>query len=350
MRIGSIKIEQILEKIVNKLMAKNAEDRYQSAIGLKYDLEQCLMLLNQTGAIPNFQLGQRDISDRFLIPEKLYGRETEVANLLAAFERVSGGVGLDYLPRSELMLVAGFSGIGKTAVVSEVHKPIVRQHGYFIKGKYNQFQRNIPFSAFVQAFRNLIGQLLSETDAQLQQWKTKILEALGDNGQAIVEVIPELESIIGKQPAVVKLSGTAAQNRFHLLFQKFIQVFATVEHTLVIFLDDLQWADLASLNLMKLLISETETGYLFIIGAYRDNEVFPTHPLMLTLNEIQKTKASVNTLTLAPLTSADVNHLIADTLSCPLARALPLSELVYQKARGNPFFTTQFLKALYEID
>ncbi|MUG96363.1 AAA family ATPase [Scytonema sp. UIC 10036] len=342
-------MEPVIKSILIKLMAKNAEDRYQSAIGLKYDLEKCQMLLSQTGTLVNFQLGQKDISDRFLIPEKLYGREKEVAALLAAFERVSGsGIGLDSSPRSELMLIAGFSGIGKTAVVNELHKPIVRQRGYFIKGKYDQFQRNIPFSAFVQAFRNLMTQLLSETDSQLQQWKTRILEALGENGQAIIEVIPELESIIGKQSAVVKLSGTAAQNRFHLLFQKFIQVFATVEHTLAIFLDDLQWADLASLNLMKLLISETETSYLFIIGAYRDNEVSPTHPLMLTLEEIYKTKAVVNTLTLAPLTPTDVNYLIADTLSCTLVSALPLTELVYQKAQGNPFFTTQFLKALYE--
>ncbi|CBN58217.1 hypothetical protein OSCI_3660026 [Kamptonema sp. PCC 6506] len=186
------------------------------------------------------------------------------------------------------MLIAGFSGIGKTAVVNEIHKPIVRQRGYFIKGKYDQFQRNIPFSAFVQAFRDLMGQLLTESESQIQQWQSKILAAVGENGQVIIDVIPELERIIGSQPAPPQLSGTAAQNRFNLLFQKFTQVFTTAQHPLVIFLDDLQWADSASLKLMQLLIANT--SYLFLMGAYRDNEVNPAHPLMLALTEIKKHK------------------------------------------------------------
>ncbi|MDF5737816.1 MULTISPECIES: AAA family ATPase [unclassified Nostoc] len=330
----------MLGEIVRKLMAKNAEDRYQSALGLKHDLVSCLEQWRETGKHTWFELGQRDISDRFIIPEKLYGRESEVRTLLDAFGHVANG-------GCELMLVAGFSGIGKTAVVNEVHKPIVRWNGYFIKGKYDQFNRNIPLSAFVQAFRDLMGQLLSESDTQLEQWQSQILAAVGENGQVLIEVIPELEQMIGKQPAMAELSGSAAQNRFNLLFQKFIQVFTTVEHPLVMFLDDLQWADLASLNLLKLLMVSNR-GYLFIIGAYRDNEVFAAHPLMLTLDEIQKASSHVNTLTLAPLSQADVNHLIADSLSCTTERALPLTELVDQKAKGNPFFTTQFLKALYE--
>ena len=331
----------VLSEIVSKLMAKNAENRYQSAIGLKFDLETCLHAWEETGKIASFKLGLRDLCDRFIIPEKLYGRESEVFSLLAAFERVSAG-------SAEMMLVAGFSGIGKTAVVNEVHKPIVRQRGYFIKGKFDQFQRNLPFSAFVQAFRDLMGQLLSETDAKLEQWKLEILAALGDSAQAIVEVIPELERIIGQQPPVPEISGSAAQNRFNLLFEKFIQVFTTKEHSLVIFLDDLQWADLASLNLIKLLISATDNRYILLIGAYRDNEVFPAHPLMLTLAEIQKGEAKVNTITLDPLAQADLNCLVADTLACSTALALPLTELVYQKTQGNPFFSTQFLKSLHE--
>ncbi|MBD3560780.1 AAA family ATPase, partial [Planktothrix sp. FACHB-1355] len=218
-------IPVVLSEIVAKLMAKNAENRYQSALGLKWDLERCWQQLQAKGKIEIFPIAQRDLCDRFIIPDKLYGRETEVEILLQAFDRVSQGA-------TEMMLVAGFSGIGKTAVVNEVHKPIVRQRGYFIKGKFDQFQRNIPFSAFVQAFRDLMGQLLSESDAQIQQWKQQILEVLGENGQVIIEVIPELESIIGPQPAVVELSGTAAQNRFNLLFQKFTQVFTRVEHPL----------------------------------------------------------------------------------------------------------------------
>ena len=334
-------ISPVLSQIVMKLMAKNAEDRYQSALGLKYDLEKCRTEWSEKGEIKYFELGERDISDRFLIPEKLYGREAEVQQLLAAFKRVASG-------QSELMLVTGFSGIGKTVVVNEVHKPIVKQRGYFIKGKFDQFNRNIPFSALVQSLRDLMGQLLSESDTQLQQWKDKILDAVGENGQVIMEVIPELEKIIGKQPAVPELSGNAAQNRFNLLFGKFIQVFTTKEHPLVIFLDDLQWADSASLNLMKLLMSEADNGYLLLIGAYRDNEVFPAHPLTLTLDEMRKAEATINTITLVPLGEDNINRLVADTLSCDREVAKPLTELVYQKTKGNPFFTTQFLLGLYE--
>ncbi len=341
-----------LKKIVLKLMAKNAEDRYQSALGLKYDLEQCLQQLESNGEIGLFELAIRDICDRFIIPEKLYGRESEVQALLDAFERVAippqsslnqGGRG-----GAEMMLVAGYSGVGKTAVINEVHKPIVRQRGYFIKGKFDQFNRNIPFSAFLQAFRDLMGQLLGESDESLANWKAKILGYLGENGQVIIDVIPELENIIGKQPAVTELSGSAALNRFNLLFNKFVGVFTTQEHPLVLFLDDLQWADSTSLNLLKLLLEELETGCLLILGAYRDNEVFPAHPLMLTLTELETNKAAISTITLQPLDLNHINQLVADTLICRENIAQPLSELIYQKTKGNPFFTTQFLTGLYE--
>ncbi len=331
----------MVSDIVSKLMAKNAEERYQSALGLKHDLECCLLAWKATGDLPPFALAQQDRCDRFNIPERLYGREVEVQTLLAAFERVSNGA-------AELMLVAGFSGIGKTAVVNEVHKPIVRQRGYFIKGKYDQFNRNIPLSAFVQALRDLMAQLLCESDAQLAQWRANIKAALEENAQVIVDVIPELEQIVGPQPPVTELSGGAVQNRFNLLFQKFIQVFATKDHPLVIFLDDLQWADLASLNVMQVLMSQSEVGYVLLIGAYRDNEVSPAHPLMLTLEELRKVSATLNTMTLAPLSPESLNVLVADTLQCSQAIAQPLTQLVEQKTRGNPFFSTQFLKALHE--
>ena len=380
-----------LSEIVSKLMEKNAENRYQTALGLKHDLEICLAQLQETGDIKAFVLGESDMCDRFTIPEKLYGRENEVAELLAAFDRVAnprsqalksrsqaitsrsqalpGNEYQEALPpsnseaeplemryqaehgnegKSELMLVAGFSGIGKTAVVNEVHKPIVRQRGYFIKGKYDQFQRNIPFSAFVQAFRDLMEQLLSESDVQLEQWQSKIVNAVGENGQVIVEVIPELERIIGKQQPVSELLGSAAENRFNLVFQKFISVFTTKEHPLVIFLDDLQWSDSASLKLLQLLMSEKDSQNLLVIGAYRDNEVSPVHPFMLVVAEIRKAQVSVNTITLEPLSQSDVNDLIADTLLCDRPLAQPLTELVYQKTKGNPFFATQFLKSLQE--
>ncbi|MGJ5632805.1 trifunctional serine/threonine-protein kinase/ATP-binding protein/sensor histidine kinase [Nostoc sp. CALU 1950] len=332
-------ISSVVSEIVSKLMAKNAEDRYQSALGLKFDLENCLHQLQVDGIIKGFEIGKRDVCDRFIIPDKLYGRETEASTLLQAFDRVSLGA-------TEMMLVAGFSGIGKTAVVNEVHKPIVRQRGYFIKGKYDQFNRNIPFSAFVQAFRDLMGQLLSESDEQLQTWKTQILETVGDNGQVLIDVIPELENIIGKQPPATELSGSAAQNRFNLLFQNFVQVFTTKEHPLVMFLDDLQWSDSGSLNLLQLLMQDT--GYLLILGAYRDNEVSPVHPFILTVDEIVKAGATVNTITLSALRESDMNQLVAGTLNCELSLAKPLTKLVNQKTQGNPFFATQFLKALHD--
>ncbi len=332
-------IPSVISKIISKLMDKNAEDRYQSALGLKFDLENCLQQLRETASLESFEIATRDVCDRFIIPDKLYGRDMEVQTLLEAFDRVSNGA-------TEMMLVAGFSGIGKTAVVNEVHKPIVRQRGYFIKGKFDQFQRNIPFSAFVQAFRDLMEQLLTESDVQLAQWKNKILEAVGENGQVIIEVIPELSRIIGEQPPAVELSGTAAQNRFNLLFQNFTKVFTSAEHPLVIFLDDLQWADSASLKLMQLLMADT--GHLFIIGAYRDNEVQPAHPLMLTLSEIEKSQATINTIILVPLSQVQVNKLVADTLKYPENLALNLSTLIYQKTQGNPFFATQFFKALHQ--
>ena len=328
----------MVAEIVSKLMAKNAEDRYQSAMGLKYDLQQCLSQWQAAGAITDFQLGQRDLSDRFLIPEKLYGREAEVQTILETFDRVAQG-------RSELMLVAGFSGIGKTAVINEVHKPITRQNGYFVKGKFDQFNRNVPLSAFVQALRDFMGQLLSESDAQLAQWKTEILAALGDNGQVLIEVIPELEQIIGQQSSAPELSETATQNRFSLLFQKFIQVFTTANHPLVLFLDDLQWADSASLQLVKLLMNGN--GYLLMLGAYRDNEVSPAHPFILMLEELEKAEVTLHTITLKPLAAQYINHLIADTLHCSEELTQPLTQLVNRKTQGNPFFTTQFLRALH---
>jgi len=348
-------IPTILSDIISKLMAKNAEDRYQSALGLKHDLQVCQNHWQETGNIPPFMLASRDISDHFVIPEKLYGRQHEVETLLAAFRRVTDGV-------TEMILVAGFSGIGKTAVVNEIHKPLVRQRSYFIKGKFDQFQRDIPLSGLVQAFRDLIGQILSETDAQIEQWKVKILSALGTQTQVITDVIPELEQITGKQPLVAELSGIATQNRFNLLFQRFIQVFTNKGHPLVIFLDDLQWADVTSLKIIQLLMNGTTSSYisdervisnknkggLLLIGAYRDNEVTKVNPLYLTLQEIKKTGATVNTITLLPLNQGDLNHLIADTLRCPEVVAVSLTQMVFAKTKGNPLFSIQFIKSLYD--
>jgi len=329
-----------ISSIVMKLLSKTAEDRYQSALGLKVDLETCLNQLQSTGKISDFSIGKRDKSGSFLIPQKLYGRDAEVHTLLDAFDRVSQG-------KSEMMLVSGYSGIGKTSVVNEVHKPIVRQRGYFIAGKFDQFKRNIPYASMIQAFQELMRQLLTESSEKIAIWKTKLLEALGSNGSVIINVIPEVELIIGFQPDVPQLGPSESQNRFNRVFQQFIHVFTKPEHPLVVFLDDLQWADSASLKLIQLLVTDPDSQYLLLIGAYRDNEVSPTHPLMQTLEEIESFGAIVNNIILQPLDIGNVSQLVADTLHDETQKSLPLAELGFNKTQGNPFFLTQLLSTLH---
>jgi predicted ATPase/signal transduction histidine kinase/CheY-like chemotaxis protein/tRNA A-37 threonylcarbamoyl transferase component Bud32 len=336
-------IPTVVFGIIMKLMAKNAEERYQSAWGLKADLQECLRQLETTGEIARFGLGNQDISDKFQIPQKLYGREAEVETLLTAFERIAAGEAKG----AELMLVAGYSGIGKSALVQEIYKPITEKRGYFISGKFDQFGRNIPYSAIVSAFTGLVRQLLSEPEDQLQQWHNKLLTSLGTNGQIIINVIPEVELIIGKQAPVPEVGATEAQNRFNRVFQKFIRVFCSPEHPLVIFLDDLQWADSATLKLIELMMTDADTQYLFLIGAYRDNEVNLSHPLMMTLEELRKEGATISRITLAPLGLGAIAQLIADTLHSDISTVKPLAELVLHKTGGNPFFVNEFLKTLY---
>ncbi|OQW90781.1 MAG: hypothetical protein BWK78_06200, partial [Thiotrichaceae bacterium IS1] len=331
-------IPPVISHLILRLMAKPAEERYQSAWGVKADLEQILENLTGLLDLSGFTLGQHDFSDRFHLPQKLYGREDAVAPLFAAFEQITQG-------HSELLLVAGYSGIGKTSVVQEIYKPISEKRGYFITGKFDQYQRNVPYSAVVQAFRDLVRQLLPDTQSQLDYWKTQLLAALGHNGQVMIDVISEVELIIGPQPAVPPLPPTESQNRFNLVFQNFIKVFCQADHPLVIFLDDLQWIDSASLKLMTLIMNDI--SYLLLIGAYRDNEVSPVHPLMTTLEEMQKQGLLVQTLTLTPLTLPHLNQLVSDTLRQPLAQTLRLAELVMDKTGGNPFFVGEFLKTLY---
>jgi diguanylate cyclase (GGDEF)-like protein/PAS domain S-box-containing protein len=348
--LGLREIPQTVSDVVMKLLAKTAEERYQNALGLKADLEMCLNLLQATGEIAPFKVGKLDLYSQFLIPQKLYGREFEVKILMAAFERISQGT-------TEMMLVSGYSGVGKSSLVYEVHKPIVRQHGYFIFGKFDQFKRNIPYAALIQAFQELIRQLLTESSERISIWRAKLLKALSANSQVIIDVIPEVERIIEPQPAVPELGASESQNRFNRVFRQFIHVFCQLEHPLVLFLDDLQWADSASLKLIQLLISDPNSKYLLLIGAYRDNEVSATHSLMLMLSELQQTGAAINNIVLQPLHLVDVSQLIADTFQSNQETSLlirhsvsthSLAELVFNKTQGNPFFLSQLLKSLYQ--
>lgn len=295
-------IPKDVSDIILKLMAKNAEDRYQSAWGIIADLERCAARLTETGQIGNIQLGLQDVCDQFHIPQKLYGREAEIAALLAAFERVAGiGNEKNAQCNIEMMLVSGYAGIGKSALVQELYKPITAKRGYFTSGKFDQFQRNIPYSAIVDALRKLVQQLLGEPDEQVQQWRSRLVEALGSNGQLIVDVIREVELIIGKQPPVPEVGATEAQNRFNRIFQQFVRVFCSKEHPLVIFLDDLQWIDSATLKLIELIMLDEQTQFLFLIGAYRDNEVNPTHPLVLMLEKLRQQGTVFQEINLLPL-------------------------------------------------
>ncbi|KAM3115087.1 trifunctional serine/threonine-protein kinase/ATP-binding protein/sensor histidine kinase [Phormidesmis sp. 146-33] len=343
-------IPKMLSAIVLKLMAKMAEDRYQSASGLQHDLEICQLEWQLHRDIAPFRLGQQDQCDRFQIPEKLYGREAEVAELLTAFDRVM------HSQKSEFMLVTGYSGVGKSSLVQEIYKPLtkgidhasVRQCGYFISGKFDQLQRNIPYSAIVVAFQSLMRQLLTESEPRLNQWRNKLAAVLGANAQVIIDVLPELEQIIGSQPPVATLAPIEAQNRFNRVFQQFIRVFCQPEHPLVLFLDDLQWADSATLKLIKVVLTDEQTRHLFLIGAYRSNEVNSAHPFMILLEELQHAAIFPAQMTLAPLTLGHVTHLIVDTLRGELSSIQPLANLVMQKTEGNPFFVNEFLKTLYQ--
>ena len=334
-------IPQAISDITLKLLSKNAEERYQSGYGLSADLKSCLNQLKDKGKIGDIQLGKNDISDKFQISQKLYGRENNIEVLLSAFDKISQG-------ETEMIQVYGSPGVGKTFLINEIHKPIVKQKGYFISGKFDQLKRNIPYSALIQAFQGLVAQLLTENEEKIKLWREKIKEALGANGQIIVEVIPKIELIIAKQSSVSQLGPEESQNRFSLVFQKFIRVFSTKERPLVIFLDDLQWVDLASLNLIKVMITDPSTKHLLIIGAYRDNEVNSVHPLMLTIDGIKSAGIIINNIALPPLKITDVNQMIADTLNSHREKTQTLANHVYHKTEGNPFFVKHFLTSLHE--
>jgi len=331
-----------ISAIIMKLLAKTPEDRYQTAYGAKRDLERCLAEWENHGNINQFPLGEQDVPDKLLIPEKLYGRASEIDRLAASFDRiVSGG-------RAELVLVSGYAGIGKSSVVNELHKALVPPRALFASGKFDQYKRDIPYAILAQAFQSLIHPLLGKSEAELAQWRDALHKALDQNGQLIVDLVPELNLIIGEQPRVPELSTQDAQHRFQIVFRRFISVFARSEHPLALFLDDLQWLDAATLDLIEDLLTQSDVRHFMLIGAYRNNEVDPTHPLMLKLEAIRQTGAIVQDIVLAPLTREDLDLLIADALRCDPDRANPLTQLIHEKTAGNPFFAIQFIASLAE--
>ncbi len=334
------KIPQVIADMVMKLLAKSPEDRYSTAYGLAADLEHATTSWQRQGKVSAFPLGEKDRTSLFQIPQKLYGREIEVELLLNAFAKARQGI-------RELLLVYGYAGIGKTSLISEVHKPVIRQHGYFASGKFEQFQQGIPYYGLIQAFRSLIKQLLAENKKRLDYWREALLKILSPNGQVIIEVIPEVEWLIGKQPTVVKLPSTEAQARFELVFFDFVQTFCQADHPLVIFLDDLQWADFASLSLIKKILKDEQLKYLLVIGAYRENEVKVGHPLLELIDDLTKLNVPLEKLQLKPLSFRSIKQLVIDTLNTQV-EIEPLAQLIFEKTGGNPFFCNMFLTMLHK--
>jgi predicted ATPase/transcriptional regulator with GAF, ATPase, and Fis domain len=333
-------VPEVLSEIVMKLLSKTPERRYQSAWGLLADLERCAREWTAKRTIARFPPGEQDVPDAFTIPQHLYGREAEIGALLAAFERACGG-------RAALLLVAGYSGIGKTSLVNEVHKPIVRMKGRFVSGKFEQLERGTPYAALLQALRALVRQVLAESEPRIAPLRERLALALGPNASVVAAVIPELSLLLGPQPPAPPLSPAEAQNRFNYAFESFLSVFARPEHPLVVFLDDLQWADSATTQLLARLLTNPAVRDLLVIGAYRDNEVSPDHPLMKVLAEIEEAGAAVQQIVLPPLRPADLNQLVADAIRAEAHAAAPLAGLVLRKTGGNPFFVAQFLKSLH---
>ena len=337
-RVGNVPAS--VSAITMKLLSKTAEERYQTAVGVESDLRRCLSQWESQGWIDDFTPGARDTPDRLMIPEKLYGRDREVDTLLTAFGRIVGG------GRAELVLVSGYSGIGKSAVVNELHKPLVPPHGLFASGKSDQYKRDIPHASLAQAFQSLIRRLLGQSEEDLRKWQDALREALGPNGLLLVDLVPELRHVIGEQPPVPELPPREAQRRFQIVFRRFIGVFARPEHPLALFLDDMQWLDVATLDLLQDLLTRNDLQHLLLIGAYRDNEVNAAHPLVRKLEAIRQAGAAVQDIVLTPLSRDDLSKLLVDSLHCRLERAAPLADLIHEKTTGNPFFAIQFISTL----
>ncbi|ETW99747.1 MAG: hypothetical protein ETSY1_13875 [Candidatus Entotheonella factor] len=333
-------VPPMLVAIVDKLMAKNPDDRYQSAYGLAHDLETCRSQWNKSSDIASFELAQQDVSTQFKVPDKLYGRESQIARLMTGFDQVCQGA-------TAFATISGFSGIGKSSIIDELIAPMAQRHAHFVSGKCDQLYRNIPYAPLLEAFRRLLGHLLSQSNEQVATWRQRILDAVGANGQLLIDLIPEAERLLGPQPPLADLEAAQNRNRFHLVIEHFVAVVAQTEHPLVIFLDDLQWVDSATLAVIKGWLETSHIGALYVIGAYRDNEVDSDHPLQIMRSEIERAGVGSIRLQVDPLTCCDVAHLLADTLKHPAEHVMPLAELIMLRTSGNPFFIKAFLTELH---
>ncbi|MBL0025591.1 MAG: AAA family ATPase [Saprospiraceae bacterium] len=330
-----------ISNMVNALLAKNPDDRYQSASGLLNDLIllKDIYIAGKSG--DNFILKQKDFYGKFKKTQRLYGRDEETDRLLSC---------LDALPtrKSMLALVSGYSGIGKSVVVKQLQKPVIERNGKFLSGKFDQYKRNTPYFAFIEVFDEAIRNILASSEENIKFWREKISLLLGSNSSLITEVIPNLELIIGKYPPTFKLQPAEQEFRFRMAFLDFVFCFAEPDRPLVIFLDDLQWSDVPSLNLIEMILSVQGNAQILIIGAYRNNEINELHPLTFTIDKIKKEGINLEELRFQPLDNSTTIQIVADSFGIPLKAAKELGNHVYFKTKGNPFFINRFLLSLYE--
>lgn len=328
-------------RIVQRLLAKSAEDRYRSAAGLALDLERCLLAIEQNGSVLPFELGSKDRSRVLRLSERLYGRQAEFDALMDTFNASADG-------GRALLLVSGYAGIGKTSLIHEVHRPIVERRGYFFSGKFDQLARTEPMEGLRQALGQLVGQILTESEDQLQTWRRRLSQALDGDGGVVIELLPEVRHILGDQPAVVDLGPAESRRRFDDVVVRFIQAFAGAGHPLVLFLDDLQWVDAASLRVLISLLRSEESRNLLVVCAFRDNEVDASHPFSLATEALAEAGVETHRIGLGPLSQADVRALVADSLELPTDECASLADLIDQKTGGNPFFVNQYMRSLVD--
>ena len=333
-------VPEVIARVVLTLLAKVAEDRYQSATGLLHDLSRCLIQLQASGRVAPFELRTEDVSRRFHVPEHLYGRSRERETLLAALERVSSS------GSPETLLVTGYTGIGKSSLVHELQPAVVREGGWFLAGKFDQLERDQPYGALGRAFSEALRTILGESEPQVAGWRQRLGAALGTSARLLMDLMPELEPILGPQPPVVEVAPPEARARFHAVFARFLSVFSGAAQPAVLFLDDLQWADPASLELIRDLAGRAEVTHLLLVCAFRAQELGPSHPVTTTFEAVRRAGRPVRSLSLGPLERAEVERLVADTVRAPIEAAEPLARAIYEKTAGNPFFTLQFLESL----
>ncbi len=329
-----------LSNIIMKLLAKNAEDRYQSAYGLKADLLECQRQWSEGQFIHDFSLGQKDASDRFQISQKLFGRENEIETLFSAYEKSQRGA-------YEFFIFSGYAGIGKSSLVNELQIPVTQDNGYFISGKYALSENQVPYSALIEALKSLIQQLLSQSETELQLWRAKLAEVLGENGRIVTDIIPDVSLILGPQTQIQPLAASEEQNRFNITLRGFICAFMSEEHPLMLFLDNLHWADAASISFLQWFASSADLHHFMLIGAYRANEINDHHPLNESLKQFKESGGVIHEVELRPLQLEDVQNLLSRSLNCSLEESLPLAEVTMKKTSGNPFFISEFLQGIY---